>query len=184
MIICAVRDMHSVGSTSPETSLVFLRWLLDALTVPDFPELAARGRLQLAVVCHEGVLMSKRTAALVVVALDSRWEPYHVPHNTGLHLRLHKASPQTVLGQVLGELKAARIAKRVQAGGRVANAAHGNLLWGDGDHLFGDHVGGHDIERVEQISIVLEMSLADVVLQDLFLFWVLLEVLFESAIAH
>ena len=152
--------------------------LSSVLAVLDLPELAAGGGLQLGVVRDRRILIVEADAALVLVALDGRGEAYHIAHDARLHLWLNKSSPKAVLSQILRQLEAASVAESVQAGGRVADPAHGDLLGRDRDHLFRDHVGRHNVKRVEQVAVVFEVRLADVVLQDLFLLRIVLEVLF------
>ena len=148
------------------------------------PDLATRCWLQGIHVHSFWIFIRESGRILLIVALDGGWEPDHVLYDSGRILWLNESCADAVFGQGLGELERVCITIRVQTGHSVADAAHGYLLWCHCDHLLWNDIGGHDVERAEQIPIIPHISLLDVVCEDFLFLWVLLEILFEGAIAH
>jgi len=82
----------------------------------NFPKLAACSWLESLGVSLLGVFVAERSIRLVIVALDSRREAYHVANDTRLGIRLCEVRVNASPGQVLGQLQAVGVAEGVEAG--------------------------------------------------------------------
>jgi len=153
----------SDGATT-EPALFFLGHLLDTFAVLQLPELAACSRLKSHSICGLRVLITKRTIARIIVALDGSWEADHVADDTSWRVRLRKSRVNASPCQARSQLQTVSVAESIQAGSCIADPAHVDLLGRHCDHLLRDDIAGHDIQRVEEVLVIAQMGLADVVL--------------------
>ena len=150
----------------------------------EFPELSPRSGLQCVVVLQRGILISKLLLFLgCLVPHDCSWEANHILDQSGGVFWLHKVHQQALSSQVGVETEP-RLVSIGRANAVAANGAHADLLGCNGDHLFGDDVLGHYIEGFEQVSIILAVSLLDVIDKDVSLSGILLEVILQLSVAH
>ena len=172
--------------SSNETSLILLDNLSDALSVSQFPQFAARCWLKSVIIFKSWILILELSLFFFLcslIPLDSGRESYHVLNECWGIFRLHIIGDQSLTWQILVKIECTLVAKCLW-NSIAANSTLGDLLWRDGNHLTGNDIIRHHIERLEQVSIILAVSLLDVIHKNLFFLWILLEVVPQLFVRH